>query len=46
MGKKWQIRKVNEGYLKRLSRSLSMPVSIARVLMNRGVFTLQEARDF
>ncbi len=46
MEKKWQIRKVNEGYLKRLSRSLSMPSSIARVLMNRGVFTLQEARDF
>ncbi|HXL01723.1 MAG TPA: single-stranded-DNA-specific exonuclease RecJ [Candidatus Atribacteria bacterium] len=46
MGKKWQIRKVNEGYLKNLSRSLSMPLSIARVLMNRGVFTLQEAQDF
>jgi len=46
LGKKWQIRKVNENYLKSLSHSLSMPLSVARVLMNRGVFTLQEARDF
>ena len=44
--RKWQIRKVNKGCLKQLAGSLCSPVSIARVLMNRGIFTLDDARSF
>jgi len=44
--RKWQIRKVNRGCLKHLADNLCSPVSIARVLMNRGIFTLNQAWSF
>lgn len=46
MGKRWQIRKVNQGHLFRLAREVSLPKVMARVLMNRGIFTPHEAAQF
>ncbi|MGC8777076.1 MAG: single-stranded-DNA-specific exonuclease RecJ [Candidatus Caldatribacteriaceae bacterium] len=46
MGKRWQIRKVDRGHLFRLAREVSLPTTMARVLMNRGVFTPSEAKAF
>ncbi|QPM68736.1 single-stranded-DNA-specific exonuclease RecJ [Atribacter laminatus] len=44
--RKWQIRKVNRGCLKHLAGSLCSPISIARVLMNRGIITPNQAQSF
>jgi len=44
--RKWQIRKVNRGCLRQLAGGLRSPISVARVLMNRGIFTLNDAQKF
>ena len=44
--RKWQIRKVNRGCLMHLADSLCSPISIARVLMNRGIISPNQARSF
>lgn len=46
MGRRWQIRKVDRGHLFRLAREVSLPTAMARVLMNRGIFTPSEAHEF
>jgi len=44
--RKWQIRKINKSYLYSLAKSLSMPLPIARVLVNRGLFTVKQIQEF
>jgi len=44
--RRWQIRKIERNCLKQLSAGLSLPFPIARTLMNRGVFTPQEAAQY
>jgi len=44
--RKWQIRKINKNYLYSLAKSLSMPLPIARVLVNRGLFTVKQIQEF
>ncbi len=46
MGKRWQIRKVNEAYLQRLVDDLGLPSVFARILLNRGITTPESGRDF
>ncbi|MGQ9472757.1 MAG: single-stranded-DNA-specific exonuclease RecJ [Candidatus Caldatribacteriaceae bacterium] len=46
MSRRWQIRKVDRGHLFRLTREVSLPTAVARVLMNRGIFTPSEAQEF
>ncbi|MEN3186586.1 MAG: single-stranded-DNA-specific exonuclease RecJ [Atribacterota bacterium] len=46
MRKRWQIRKVDRGHLFRLAKEVSLPTVMARVLMNRGIFTPHEAMQF
>ncbi|HSV30465.1 MAG TPA: DHH family phosphoesterase, partial [Atribacteraceae bacterium] len=46
MQKRWQIRKVEKSCLKQLCCDLSLPVSIARILMNRGIITPLAAERF
>ncbi len=46
MEKRWQIRKVNEAYLRRLVQDLSLPYAAARILLNRGVTSPEEGKSF
>lgn len=46
MERRWCIRKVNEAYLERLERELSIPRAAARILLNRGITTPEEGRRF
>ncbi len=44
--RRWQIRKVERDCLKQLSTCLSLPLPIARTLLNRGICTPQEALQY
>lgn len=44
--RRWQIRKVNEAYLRRLTEELSLPPVAARILLNRGITAPEEGRRF
>jgi len=44
--RRWRIRKVDRGHLFRLAKEVSLPKVMARVLMNRGIFTPHEAIRF
>jgi len=44
--RRWQIRKVNKHYLSRLAQELSVPLAVARVLLNRGITTPEMAWEF